>query len=222
MDPPPGTSRRPDGPGAAAHRSTIAELRNQARRCHACSLWKPATQTVFGEGPQDARILVLGEQPGDQEDRSGHPFVGPAGKLLDRALAEAGIDRDTLYLTNTVKHFKFEPRGKRRLHQRANAAEQAACRQWLEAELASIRPRRILCLGAMAAQAIFGRGFHLMKERGQWRTIAPGVRAMATVHPSYVLRVRGAEERADAYAEFARDLAARRERPSSRQRSPKS
>jgi DNA polymerase len=192
---------------------SIAGLRREARQCRACPLWKPATQTVFGEGPEDARVVVIGEQPGDQEDLAGKPFVGPAGKLFDRALADAGLDRDDLYVTNTVKHFKFEQRGKRRLHKSANAAEQAACRGWLDAELARIRPRRILCLGAMAAQAIFGRGFRLMHQRGEWIDLDDGRQAIATVHPSYLLRLRGDDERADAYAQFVRDLRRLRDAP---------
>ena len=193
-------------PAATPSASSVAGLRREARECRACPLWKPATQTVFGEGPDDARIMVIGEQPGDQEDLAGKPFVGPAGKLFDRVLEEAGLDRDDLYVTNTVKHFKFEPRGKRRLHKSANAAEQAACRMWLDAELARIHPQRILCLGAMAAQAIFGRGFRLMQQRGEWIELDDGRRAMATVHPSYLLRLRGDEERDEAYSQFVRDL----------------
>jgi uracil-DNA glycosylase len=191
-------------PGAA---TTIAGLRRKARGCRACPLWKPATQTVFGEGPDDAHTVVIGEQPGDQEDLSGHPFVGPAGRLLDRALDEAGVDRTTLYVTNAVKHFKFEPRGKARLHKRANAAEQAACRIWLDAELGRIRPRRIVCLGAMAAQAIFGRGFRLLRERGEWIGLEDGTRALATVHPSWLLRLRGDSARAAGWRAFVTDLA---------------
>jgi DNA polymerase len=196
--------------GAGAHApvtdASIAELRREARDCRACPLWAPATQTVFGEGPDNARIVVIGEQPGDKEDLSGHPFVGPAGQLFDRALAELGIARERLYVTNTVKHFKFEPRGKRRLHKRANAAEQAACRIWLEAELLHLKPRRIVCLGAMAAQAILGRTFRLMRQRGEWIELESGARAMATVHPSYLLRLREEGERERAYAQFLRDL----------------
>jgi DNA polymerase len=184
----------------------LAVLRREARRCRACPLWKDATQTVFGEGPERARIMVIGEQPGAREDESGHPFVGPAGQLFDRALAEAGIARERLYVTNTVKHFKFEPRGKLRLHQRANAAEQAACRRWLDAELASVRPTRVLCLGAMAAHAILGRGFRLLRERGRWREISAGMHAIATVHPSYLLRMRDAADRDAAWKRFVADL----------------
>jgi uracil-DNA glycosylase len=199
----PGTA--PVAPEPAALRSLTA-VREAARHCRACPLWKPATQTVFGEGPARSRILMLGEQPGDQEDLVGRPFVGPAGRMLDRALEELGIPREKVYLTNTVKHFKFVPKGKTRLHARANAAEQAACRQWLQAELALLKPKWIVCLGAMAAQAILGRKFRLMQERGRWREISPGVQALATVHPSFLLRQRDSEERARAYREFVADL----------------
>lgn len=184
---------------------SIRALRARARDCRACDLWEAATQTVFGEGPEDARVMLIGEQPGDAEDRQGHPFVGPAGQLLRRALDEAGVDSEKVYMTNVVKHFKFLPRGKRRLHQRANAAEQAACRDWLDAELARIRPRLIVCLGATAAMAILGRSFALLRERGRWFEQADGARVMATVHPSYVLRVAPAD-RAQVYAEFVADL----------------
>ena len=184
----------------------LGEVRREAAACRACPLWQPATQTVFGEGPVDARAMLLGEQPGDQEDIAGRPFVGPAGRLLDRALTAAGIARDSLYITNTVKHFKFAPRGKRRLHAHANAAEQAACRMWLDAELARVQPRLIVCLGAMAAQAILGRDFRLLEQRGQWFELADGGRAMATVHPSYLLRL-PADEKDAAFDAFAADLA---------------
>ena len=190
----------------AVPEGSLAHLKREAQDCRRCPLWEPATQTVFGEGPAHARIVVIGEQPGDQEDLAGRPFMGPAGQLFDRALAEAGISRDALYVTNAVKHFKFEPRGKRRLHQRSNAAEQAACRPWLAAELDRIKPRAIVCLGAMAAQAIFGPSFRLLKERGHWREVAEGMRAFATVHPSYLLRLPDEGAREDAYAQFVRDL----------------
>lgn len=189
-----------------APEGSIAALRRQARDCRACDLWKPATQTVFGAGPSDARIVVIGEQPGDQEDLAGKPFVGPAGKLLDRALDEAGIDRSALYVTNAVKHFKFEPRGKVRLHKRANAEEQAACRPWLAAEIERIRPDGIVCMGAMAAQGVFGSSFRLMAQRGQWLETPDGRRAMATVHPSYLLRLPDHDAREAGFADFVRDL----------------
>jgi len=184
---------------------SIRALRTRARDCRACDLWKPATQTVFGEGPEDARIVLLGEEPGDAEDRQGHPFVGPAGKLLKRALGDAGINWEKVYMTNVVKHFKFVPRGKRRLHQRANAAEQAACRQWLDAEFARIRPQMIVCLGATAAKAMLGASFALLRGRGRWIEHRSGARVMATVHPAYVLRV-SSTDRERVYAEFVADL----------------
>ena len=185
---------------------SLAAVRREAAGCRACPLWQPATQTVFGEGPSDARVMLIGEQPGDQEDLAGRPFVGPAGQLLDRALHELGLDRRAMYVTNTVKHFKFEPRGKRRLHARANAAEQAACRRWLAAELERVQPRVILCLGAMAAQAILGPDFRLLEQRGRWQALAGGARALATVHPSYLLRLPTAEKET-AWQAFVRDLA---------------
>jgi DNA polymerase len=191
----------------AAPAGSIAALRKQARDCRNCDLWKPATQTVFGEGPSDARVIVIGEQPGDQEDLAGKPFVGPAGKMFDRALDELAIDRGALYVTNTVKHFKFEPRGKVRLHKRANAEEQAACRPWLAAEIDRIQPDAIVCLGAMAAQSVFGSSFRLMVQRGQWIDLPDGRRAMATVHPSYLLRLPDEDARHAGYADFVRDLA---------------
>lgn len=189
-----------------APEGSLAALRRQAQDCRACDLWKPATQTVFGEGPAHARVVVIGEQPGDQEDLAGKPFVGPAGQLFDRALGEAGVPRDKLYVTNTVKHFKFEPRGKMRLHKRANAEEQAACRRWLAAEIDRIRPGALVCLGAMAAHAVFGASFKLMEQRGQWIELPDGRKAMATMHPSYLLRLPDPAARERAYADFVRDL----------------
>lgn len=167
---------------------SVDALRELAQRCHDCPLWKHATQTVFGIGPADASMMLVGEQPGLQEDASGRPFVGPAGALLDKALQESGLDRQKVYLTNAVKHFKFEPRGKRRLHKRANAAEQAICREWLAAELREIRPQRILALGTMAAQAFFGTHFLLTASRGRWFRLTGDIDAMATWHPASVLR----------------------------------
>jgi DNA polymerase len=184
----------------------IASLRRQARDCRACLLWKHATQTVFGAGPDSARIMNIGEQPGLQEDREGLPFVGPAGAVLDRALAEVGLDRGTLYLTNTVKHFKFEQRGKARLHKRANAAEQAACRMWLAAELLRVQPGIVVALGAMAAQTLFGSTFSVTRERGQWRELADGMRGLATWHPSAILRAPDEERREELYQQLVEDL----------------
>jgi len=181
-------------------------LRRRARACRACPLWQPATQTVFGAGRIDASIVLIGEQPGSQEDIEGVPFVGPAGAMLDRALAEAGIDREKVYVTNTVKHFKFEPRGKLRLHKAANAAEQAACRHWLDEELGLLVPDAIVGLGAMAAKALFGSSFRVMRQRGEWRETLDGRRAFATVHPAFILRQRGSAERELAYKGFVHDL----------------
>jgi DNA polymerase len=195
----------------AAPEGSLTALRAQARECRACDLWKPATQTVFGEGPAHARIVVIGEQPGDQEDLAGKPFVGPAGKLFDRALGEAGVERDLLYVTNTVKHFRFEPRGKVRLHKRASVEQQAACRPWLAAEIDRIQPDALVCLGAMAAQSVFGTSFRLMAQRGEWIDLPDGRKAMATVHPSYLLRLPDAEAREAGYADFVRDLGLMRE-----------
>ncbi|HET6632128.1 MAG TPA: UdgX family uracil-DNA binding protein [Rhodanobacteraceae bacterium] len=195
---------------ADAPAGSLSRLRRQARDCRACDLWRPATQTVFGAGPAHARVVLIGEQPGNVEDLRGKPFVGPSGRLLDRALADAGIDHRELYVTNAVKHFRFEPRGKVRLHKRANAEQQAACRPWLAAEVDRIDPRALVCLGAMAAGAVFGSGFGLMRERGQWRTLPDGRRAFATVHPSYLLRMPG-DDRDAAYAQFVEELGMIRE-----------
>jgi uracil-DNA glycosylase len=168
--------------------ATPEQAREAAEGCKRCDLWKSGTQTVFGEGSPDSRLMVVGEQPGDKEDLEGRPFVGPAGRLLDEALAQAGIDRGTTYVTNVVKHFKWQPRGKRRIHQKPNAAEVAACRVWLDTELALIHPEVLVCLGATAAQALLGRQFRVSKERGVpvESDLAPVV--MATVHPSSILR----------------------------------
>ena len=185
-------------------------LRIAARQCRACPLWEPATQTVFGEGPEDADTVLIGEQPGDQEDLAGRPFIGPAGQVLDRALGELGLPRDAMYLTNAVKHFKFEPRGRMRLHKRASVAEQNACRQWLDAEIRRVKPKRIVCLGATAANAVFGRDFALLRVRGMWIDLDDHTRAFATVHPSYLLRLPANEQDAG-YREFVRDLALLRE-----------
>jgi DNA polymerase len=170
-------------------------------------LWKPATQTVFGEGPDNARLVMIGEQAGDREDLDGHPFVGPAGRLLNQALEQVGLDRDRFYVTNVIKHFKFELRGKRRLHKRANAAEIDACLRWLDAELALIEPRHVVCLGAMATRVVFGASFKLMRERGEWRRIGENQWGLATVHPSAVLRARIAGSYDQAYDAFVADLA---------------
>jgi uracil-DNA glycosylase len=187
-------------------RPTLSSLRQAAAGCRACRLWRNATQTVFGEGTEEAEVMLVGEQPGDREDLSGRPFVGPAGKLLDRALEEAGIDRHKVYVTNVVKHFKFEPRGKRRIHKKPAAEEIAACRPWLDTEIRVVNPRAIVCLGATAAQALLGRTFRLTHHRGEFieSPLAPLV--TATVHPSSILRARDDESRHEEMQRFVEDL----------------
>ncbi len=189
-------------------RLSIPTVSAAAKDCRACDLWKQGTQTVFGEGPEKAALMLVGEQPGDQEDLTGHPFVGPAGKLLDRALAEAGIDRSTVYLTNVVKHFKWEPRGKRRIHKKPNAAEITACRPWLETEIALVKPRAIVCLGATAAQALLGKGFKVTANRGALVSSPLAPLVMATVHPSSLLRAPDEETRRRETQRFIKDLRA--------------
>jgi uracil-DNA glycosylase len=185
---------------------TLPSLKAAAADCKACDLWKKGTQTVFGEGRRRATVLFVGEQPGNEEDLTGKPFVGPAGRLLDEALAEAGIDRRQTYVTNVVKHFKWEPRGKRRIHKKPNAQEINACRPWLEAEIALIKPRVLVALGATAAQALLGAQFRVTKQRGEFleSTLAPYV--MATVHPSSILRAPDDETRRLEYRQFVNDL----------------
>jgi uracil-DNA glycosylase len=186
--------------------ASLKQLRAEAATCTRCDLYKRGTQTVFGEGSRHARVMLVGEQPGDQEDRQGRPFVGPAGRLLDQALVAAGIDRDEVYVTNVVKHFKWTPRGKRRIHEKPNAAEIAACRPWLEAEIAAVRPSLLVLLGATAAQAILGRTFRVTRSRGQRVETALGPPALATVHPSSILRAPDDESRARELAAFVADL----------------
>ena len=187
---------------------SLSRLREAAAGCRACPLWKTGTQTVFGEGLKKAEIVFVGEQPGDREDREGRPFVGPAGRVLDEALAEAGIDRRLAYVTNAVKHFKWEGRGKRRIHQKPNADELAACRLWLDAELSVLDPQVLVALGATAAQALLGRSFRVTKQRGVpvESDLAPNV--LATVHPSSILRAPDEAARSEAYAAFVADLRA--------------
>ena len=187
-------------------RLSIPSLRRAAAGCRGCPLFLQATQTVFGEGRNDTDIVLVGEQPGDQEDLAGHPFVGPAGRLLDRALAEAGLERKRVYVTNVVKHFNFEPRGKFRLHKRPPAMAIKACRPWLDAELAVLQPRVVMLLGATAAQAILGASFRVTKDRGKVieGSIAPAV--IATFHPSSILRAPDARAREDAFAKLVADL----------------
>ncbi len=184
---------------------TIAALRADAADCKACPLWKPATQTVFGEGPDDAEIVMVGEQPGDKEDMAGKPFVGPAGALLDRALDEADVDRAKVYVTNAVKHFKFTQRGKRRLHQRPNGGEIKACRFWLSGELNALRPRLVVALGATALRSLAGKALPIGRHRGRILDLG-GTKVLPTVHPSYLLRIPDEDARARAYRHFVADL----------------
>ncbi|MDU6670494.1 MAG: UdgX family uracil-DNA binding protein, partial [Bradyrhizobium sp.] len=189
----------------------LETLREEAAACRACPLWKDATQTVFGEGPDHAPLMLVGEQPGDKEDLAGHPFVGPAGQMLDRALQEAGIDRSKVYVTNAVKHFKFVPRGKIRLHQKPATPEIKACRQWYERELATVRPALVVALGATAAQSVFGKITPVTKNRGHVVDLPEGpnmiaTKAMVTVHPSYLLRLPDADAKAREYELFVKDL----------------
>jgi uracil-DNA glycosylase family protein len=185
---------------------TIRRMQSASKACRGCDLWKNATQTVFGEGALKARLMFVGEQPGDQEDLQGHPFVGPAGRILDRALSEAGISRDEVYVTNAVKHFKSEPRGKRRIHKKPNTAEVEACRPWLEAEIRAVRPEIVVCLGATAAQSLLGRDFKVMTSRGKMIPFPLAHFAVATVHPSSILRMGDDESRHSAMHDFVKDL----------------
>ena len=187
-------------------RPTLPKLREAAAGCKACDLWKTGTQTVFGQGARQAEVMFVGEQPGNDEDLEGRPFVGPAGKLMDKAMEEAGIDRSLAYVTNVVKHFKWEPRGKRRIHQKPNWGEIAACRPWLDAELDVVKPRVIVCLGATAAQALLGRQFRVTKQRGVPVESDLARTVIATVHPSSILRADTEEDRRAAYDEFVADL----------------
>lgn len=186
---------------------SLARLKREAAGCRACDLWRDATQTVFGEGSSGSTIVLVGEQPGDKEDLAGRPFVGPAGQVLDDALAEARIDRDAVYVTNAVKHFKWKARGKRRIHDKPNALEVAACRQWLDRELATVQPVVLVLLGATAAQSLLGRSFRVTQRRGEvieGTGFAPYV--VATIHPSAVLRMPDASARRQAQLELAKDL----------------
>jgi uracil-DNA glycosylase family protein len=196
-----------DGSAAAylPERLSLSSLREAAAGCRACDLWKTGTQTVFGEGAKKSEVMLVGEQPGDYEDREGRPFVGPAGKLLDQALDQAGVDRSLAYVTNVVKHFKWQARGKRRIHQKPNWAEMTACRPWLEAELHVVKPSVLVCLGATAAQALLGRDFRVTRQRGELveSELAPHV--LATVHPSAILRADDADREAE-FEAFVADL----------------
>jgi DNA polymerase len=186
--------------------ATLEALREDAAGCRACDLWERGTQTVFGEGGAKSRLMFVGEQPGNDEDLAGHPFVGPAGKLLDQALEEAGIDRSLAYVTNVVKHFKWEPRGKRRIHAKPNNIEIAACLPWLQAEIELIKPEVLVCLGATAAQALLGRTFRVTQSRGKFVESPLAPRVLATVHPSSILRAPDPETRHSEMARFVQDL----------------
>jgi len=200
----------PKPPKSAAElipgRPSLANVRDAAKACQACDLWKRGTQTVFGEGARQAELMLVGEQPGDAEDLAGRPFVGPAGKLLDRALEAAGIDRATVYVTNVVKHFKWEPRGKRRIHKKPNATEISACRPWLDIEVQLVKPRAIVCLGATAAQALLGRQFKVTAHRGEFIESPLEPLVLATVHPSSLLRAPDEETRRLETKRFIDDL----------------
>jgi uracil-DNA glycosylase len=201
--------KRPDKPSVPdliPDRPTLPSVRNAAKDCQACDLYKLGTQTVFGEGARSAELMLVGEQPGDQEDLTGHPFVGPAGKLLDKALAQAGIDRAKVYVTNVVKHFKWEPRGKRRIHKKPSASEIAACRPWLDTEIQLVKPRAVVCLGATAAQALLGKQFKVTAHRGTFISSSLAPLVMATVHPSSILRERDDEARHREQERFVDDL----------------
>jgi uracil-DNA glycosylase family protein len=193
-------------PAPVPETSSLKELAAAAKDCTACHLYKRGTQTVFGEGPKQAAMMLVGEQPGDYEDVAGKPFVGPAGKIMDRALEEAGINRKDVYVTNAVKHFKWEPRGKRRIHQKPNSREIAACKPWLEAELRLVKPKLVVALGATAGQTIFGPAFRVTRERGKVLSSKLAPKVVATVHPSSLLRQPDEESRQREYAHFVRDL----------------
>ena len=186
--------------------TSLKVLSAASHDCRGCDLYKTATQVVFGAGPKSAQVMFVGEQPGDQEDRQGEPFVGPAGALLDKALADAGIPRDRVYVTNAVKHFKWEPRGKRRIHKKPRASEVKACRPWLEAELRAVKPAVVVCLGATAAQSMLGASFKLMQQRGRVVSSPAAGRVVATIHPSAVLRAPDSEGRKAAYEMLVADL----------------
>ena len=203
--------RRVAAPGRSASQLlplhlTLQSAREAARNCRACELWKRGTQTVFGDGAAHARVLFVGEQPGDKEDLAGQPFVGPAGAVLNKALVEAGIDRRQTYVTNAVKHFKWEPRGKRRIHKKPNSIEIAACRPWLDAEMDLVRPEIVVCLGATAAQALLGRAFRVTQQRGQLLPLEAAPPILATVHPSSILRATDDESRHREFRLFVEDL----------------
>ena len=187
-------------------RHTLESLRAAARSCKGCDLYKNATQTVFGEGPKDASVMLVGEQPGDMEDRQGHPFVGPAGRLLDKALAEAHIPRDEVYITNAVKHFRWIQRGKRRLHQKPLIRQVVACKPWLEAEIQAIHPKVVVCLGATAAQSMMGRIVRITQERGKFLDGDSGAAVFVTIHPSSIYRLREKDEQEKEFRRFVAEM----------------
>ncbi len=206
ISPPKPARSKPATPTAEGEVTTLAAAAHDAAACRRCELWKPATQIVFGEGPPDARIMMIGEQPGDQEDLAGRPFVGPAGQLLDRAMAEAGLDRTQIYVTNAVKHFKFEPRGKRRIHAKPGTSEITACKFWLEIERGAVQPALTVMLGASAAHAVLGRTVTISRERGRPIALTGNSQGFVTVHPSYLLRLPDQEAKDREYAAFVADL----------------
>ena len=195
-------------PGDGADAASIDELRELAKGCRRCPLWRDATQTVFGEGPDNAKVVFVGEQPGDQEDIAGKPFVGPAGKVFDAILEDAGVERDKVYVTNAVKHFKFEPRGKRRIHSKPNAGEIQACRWWIDRELDLIKPDLVVALGATAAQSLLGKAVPVTKFRGEVIEREDGLRVFITIHPSFILRIREAADKEAERARFLKDMVA--------------
>jgi DNA polymerase len=201
---------------------TLKALREQAKQCQDCPLWANATQTVFGEGDEHARVMLVGEQPGDAEDRQGHPFVGPAGRLLDRALEAAGVPRDTVYITNAVKHFKWQLRGKRRLHKTPAQREIDACHQWLEGEIAALKPQVIVCLGATAGRALFGPDFRVSVMRGKRVETPHAPFAFATFHPSALLRLRDPAEKEAAFEQLVKDLSQVKQAIASPRHAPRS
>jgi uracil-DNA glycosylase family protein len=208
-------SRLANQPGAkpfVRKTGSLERLQRAAQNCEGCELYRSATQAVLGEGPKSAQIMLVGEQPGDREDLAGRPFVGPAGALLDRALADAGIERSDIYVTNAVKHFKFEERGKRRIHKKPSATEMAACKPWLEAELLIVQPRIVVCLGATAAHSLIGPHHRLLEERGRFFPYPAAEAVTATVHPSAILRAPDPDQRQVDYKAFVKDLIAVRER----------
>jgi uracil-DNA glycosylase family protein len=202
----PGTSESVAATAYLPERLSLPQLRDAVQGCRGCELYRNATQAVFGEGARHADVMLVGEQPGDKEDLAGHPFVGPAGRLLDQALEEAGIDRAQTYVTNAVNHFKWQARGRRRIHQKPSWSESSACRPWLEAEIAVVEPRVVVCLGATAAQSLLGRDFRVTRHRGELIDSPLAEHVTATVHPSSILRQQDVESRRGELAAFVDDL----------------